>query len=57
MGMQPERLLYVVGDFCFVTAHRFDVDQHLQQFDNITSQVERRGHERHLTTSVGSAHD
>jgi hypothetical protein len=54
---QPQRLLHSIGDFGFVTTDRLDVDQRSQQLHDITTQVERCRHERHLTASVGSAHD
>jgi len=57
VAVLPQRLLHPIGDFCLVAADRFNVDQCSQQFDNITSQVQRRRHERHPTASVGSAHD
>jgi hypothetical protein len=57
MAVPAQRLLHSVGDLCLVSADGLDVDQRSQQLDDIATQIQRRRHERHLTASVGSAHD
>jgi hypothetical protein len=55
--ISPQRLFHSVGNLGFMSTDGFDVDQRSQQLDDIATQIQRRRHERHLTASVGSAHD